>query len=431
MLARMSEHLDTLRSTLSAVRERTLELVEPLSQRDMHRSPDPILSPPVWDLGHIAAYEELWLTCTLAGRPSLHPDLQRTYDAFETPRAARAQIRLLDEARCRDYLDTVRERSLEVLDHADLSDDAPELTRNGFVFEMVAAHEAQHSETVLQALQMYPDGTYQPRPKWSVPSVGSTAPGRVDIPAGDGLLGAAEGQFSYDCERPQHRRHVAAFAIDRVPVSNGRYMAFVDDQGYHRRDLWSSEGWEWRTRDRVEAPLYWTRDSGNWHERQFDEIAPIEPARPVCHVSCFEAEAYARWAGGRLPTEAEWERAARHPVGPFPWGDGHVNGHANLDQLGFGTAPVGSYPTGAAPSGCLGMIGDVWEWTSTPFAPYPGFRAFPYREYAEVFFGGDYRVLRGGSWATQPVAARTTFRNWDHPYRRQIFAGFRLAWDGE
>jgi iron(II)-dependent oxidoreductase len=425
----MNGSTENLGRTLDAVRERTLSLFAPLSATDMTRTPDPIMSPPVWDLGHIAAYEELWLVCALTGAPSLHPDLQVAYDAFETPRATRAAIRLLDEAGCHRYLDTVRERAEEALASADLSDDANELTRNGFVFAMVAAHEAQHTETVLQALQMYEDGAYQPPARRKQPVPAHLDEGRVAIPAGTVPIGAPDRRFAYDCELPRHPRHVAAFTIDRLPVTNARHLAFMEDGGYGRQDLWSDDGWRWREEHDVIAPLYWCRDGSTWFTRSFDRFEPVDPDQPVCHVSFHEAEAHARWAGGRLPTEAEWERAAHNADHRLPWGDGPATEHANVDQLAFGAAPVGSYPGGAAPSGCVGMIGDVWEWTATPFTGYPGFRAFPYREYAEVFFDRDYFVLRGGSWATQEIVASTTFRNWDHPQRRQIFSGFRLAWD--
>jgi iron(II)-dependent oxidoreductase len=213
---------------------------------------------------------------------------------------------------------------------------------------------------------------------------------------------------------------VAGFMIARDPVSAGDHLAFIADGGYSRRELWTDEGWAWREAEGAEAPLYWERDGeGGWLERRFDEVAPVDPSLPLCHVSAHEADAHARWAGARLPTEIERECAAQGaPAG---------EGGANVDQLGFRPAPVGAYPE--APSGCRGMLGDVWEWTASAFEAYPGFRAFPYPEYAEVFFGPRYRVLRGGSWATQAVAARPSFRNWDLPERRQIFSGLRLARD--
>jgi iron(II)-dependent oxidoreductase len=423
----------TLADRLEATRARTLALYEPLGADLAGRAPAPFMSPPVWDLGHIAAYEELWLVERLTGQASLHPDLQRVYDAFETPRAMRTDIPLLDLAACRDYLDRARERALRALAAADLADDASELTRRGAVFEMVAQHEAQHTETVLQALKLFPPGTYRPSGRRGTSPRRAAGAGPVAIPGGPFAMGAGGDGFAYDCERPRHEREVGPFLLDPYPVSNARHLAFVEDGGYARPELWSDEGWRWRDENGVEAPLYWERDGeGGWLVRDYEGTAPLDPHLPVCHVSWYEAEAHARWAGGRLPTEEEWEFAAAWDGErslEMPWGHVWSAERANLDQLAFGPSPVGGHPEGRSPWGCEQMIGDVWEWTATPFGPYPGFRAFPYPEYAEVFFGGDYRVLRGGSWATQPVAARTSFRNWDHPYRRQIFAGFRLAWD--
>lgn len=434
ILRQMSSLADSIAERLTTVRERTLALYEPLAGGDIARTPDPIMSPPLWDLGHIAAYEELWLACRLSGHVSLHPELQGAYDAFETPRARRTSIRLLDERGCRDYLARVRERSLEALAGTDLDPDGPPLTADGFVFEMVAEHEAQHTETVLQTLQMFGDRTYRPPRCRPLPDAGERTSDRIFIPPGSFTMGAGT-DFAYDCERPRHRRPLAGYLIDRYPVTNGRHLEFMADGGYARPELWSAEGWAWRCEHDVVAPLYWEPDAaGGWLSRSFDEVAPVRPDRPVCHVSWHEADAHARWAGARLPSEEEWERAAcaGHPeCDPprFPWGDAPAEGRANLDQLAFAPAPVGAYPDGAAPTGCAQLIGDVWEWTASAFGPYPGFAPFPYREYSEVFFGKDYRVLRGGSWATQPIAVRTTFRNWDLPRRRQIFAGFRLAWD--
>jgi gamma-glutamyl hercynylcysteine S-oxide synthase len=428
----MPTRADVIAEQLATVRERTLELYAPLAEADLLRTPDPIMSPPIWDLGHIAAYEELWLACTVGGGSSQYPDLQRAYDAFETPRAERTKVTLLDPAGCRAYLGSVRERSLEALARVALDSEDDPLIADGFAFEMVAQHEAQHTETVLQTLQMFTDGTYRPTRRPMSGSVGVGTDGRVALAGGQFAMGASSGGFTYDCERPRHAQVVDGFVIDRLPVSNARHLAFMEDGGYTRRELWSEDGWAWRTANGVEAPHYWHHDGTQWLVRSFDITEPVDPRHPVAHVSWYEADAHARWVGGRLPTEVEWEFAASSRTdvtARFPWGNASSAGRANVDQLMFGTAPVGAYPDGVADSGCLQMLGDVWEWTSTPFAGYPGFRAYPYREYAEVFFGHNYQVLRGGSWATQPVAARTTFRNWDLPQRRQIFSGFRVAWD--
>jgi iron(II)-dependent oxidoreductase len=255
----------------------------------------------------------------------------------------------------------------------------------------------------------------------------------VRVDAGPFPLGAAaDGSFTYDNERAQHEVELGAFEIDRTAVTNGAFAEFVADGGYRDRRLWSAEGWAWRASESIELPRYWTADG---RVRAFERIEPVDPALPVMYVSWHEAEAFARWAGKRLPTEAEWEKAAswdgeagvKHA---YPWGeDSPTPERANLDQLAFGPAAADAHPQGAAPCGALGMIGDAWEWTATEFDGYPGFEAYPYPEYSQVFFGEGYRVLRGGSWATRPSVARSTFRNWDHPHRRQIHAGFRCARD--
>jgi iron(II)-dependent oxidoreductase len=420
---------------LTAVRERTLALVEPLADDALGRRPSPLMSPPLWDLGHIGAYEELWVARRVGGRRALHPDLDSLYDAFETPRAARSDLPILGPEECRGYLRRVRAATLEVLRRTGLDPDGPPLTADGFVFELVAEHEAQHTETMLQTFQLMPGGGYVPE---RVPLPAAAAPVRhdaVEIPPGPAWTGAAARGFAYDCERPRHRCELPGFRLARHPVTNGAHLAFMADGGYRRPELWSGEGWAWREREGVTAPLYWEPDGeGGRLARSFERVGAVDPDLPLCHVSYFEAEAHARWAGGRLPSEHEWERAATHgrseePPPTYPWGDDDVDGRATLGQRTAGPAPVGARPDGAAASGVEGMIGDVWEWTSSGFQGYPGFRAFPYREYAEVFFGSGCRVLRGGSWATQGVAARTTFRNWDLPERRQIFAGLRVAWD--
>lgn len=416
----MNPEAAAIAERLERVRRRTLALVEPLPPAELGRQADPIMSPPLWDLGHIAAYEELWLVVRLGLGDPLHPDLQAVYDAFETPRARRAEVRLLDEAEARRYLEGVRARALEGLARADLAPEADPLLAGGFVYEMVAEHEAQHSETVLQALKLLPAGAYVPPRARPLPAGGAGAAGRVELAGGEVEVGAGPGGFAYDCERPRHPVRLAPFALARDPVTNGEHLGFIRDGGYRRPELWTEAGWAWREREGVDAPLYWERDGeGGWLVRSFDRIEPLDPEGILCHVSAHEADAHARWAGARLPTEAEWEAAAR--------ADGAAGAGANLDQLSFAPARRGSLPPG--PSGLRHLFGDVWEWTATAFGPYPGFRAFPYREYAEPFFDRGYRVLRGGSWATQPIAVRPTFRNWDLPERRQIFAGLRLAWD--
>jgi iron(II)-dependent oxidoreductase len=218
-------------------------------------------------------------------------------------------------------------------------------------------------------------------------------------------------------------------------VTNAAYLAFIEAGGYSEPRWWSAAGWEWRCQSNHVAPAFWRRTGGQWLRRRFGLVEPVPPDAPVQHVCYYEAEAFAQWARRRLPTEAEWEKAAswdpateskRH----YPWGDAAPTAElANLGQRHLQPAPVGSYPRGASAYGVQQLIGDIWEWTASDFTAYPGFVAYPYREYSEVFYGTEYKVLRGGSWATDPVACRNTFRNWDYPIRRQIFAGFRTARD--
>ena len=238
----------------------------------------------------------------LAGAPSLHPELEDVYDAIETPRARRSDVPILDEAAARRYLDEVRARALEALARADLSDDADPLTARGFVFDLVAQHEAQHTETILQCLQMLPPGRYAPPARRPLPAPAGPAGGWVEIAGGAFAMGAPEGPFAYDCERPVHRREVAPFRIARDPVTCGEHLAFMEDGGYRRRELWTAAGWEWREQEQVDAPLYWEPDGdGGWLDRSFDRREPVEPERVLCHVSAHEADAHAAWAGARLP----------------------------------------------------------------------------------------------------------------------------------
>lgn len=352
---------------LHAARRRTLDLVSGLDDDTLHRPLDPIMSPLVWDLGHIAAYEELWCVHRITGEPLLRPDLAALYDAFETPRAVRGDIDILDRDGALAYLEQVRARTLAVLDEHGERD----------LHELALRHELQHTETMRQALFLggHPAGT----PNGALPRV-DRDPVWVDVPGGTFAMGApgtpGDGAFAYDNERPRHDVAVDAFRITRTPISNATFLRFVEGGGYVRREWWSDEGWAWKEDHDITHPLGWTG---------------ADDDRPVQHVSYFEAQALARSLGARLPSEAEWEKAADD----------------------------------------LAAVGAVWEWTASELTGYPGFRAHPYREYSEVFFDRGYRVLRGGSWAASPRVATRTFRNWDLPQRRQIFSGVRLACDVE
>ncbi|GAA2468913.1 ergothioneine biosynthesis protein EgtB [Streptomyces lavendulocolor] len=419
---------------LTTARARTALLTSCVDDGELTAQHSPLMSPLVWDLAHISNQEEQWLWRAVAGREALRPEIDSIYDAFEHPRAARPALPLLAPAEARAYASDVRGRVLDVLERTPL-EGGPALVDAAFAFGMVAQHEQQHDETMLitHQLRRGPAALDAPAPP---PGPGTAGlPAEVLVPGGPFTMGTSAEPWALDNERPAHTRVVPAFFIDTVPVTNGAYMAFIADGGYGDERWWAPEGWAQIRAHGIAAPLFWRREGGQWLRRRFGVVEPVPEDEPVLHVSWYEADAYARWAGRRLPTEEEWEKAARHdPVSGrslrHPWGDDDPTPeHANLGQRHLRPAPAGSYPAGRSPLGVRQLIGDVWEWTSSDFLPYPGFVAFPYREYSEVFFGPGHKVLRGGSFAVDPVACRGTFRNWDLPVRRQIFSGFRTARD--
>ena len=342
-----------LHTVMAEVRERTFALVAHLDETQLNTTLSPIMSPMSWDLGHVAAYEDLWLNHRVAGRELLREDLAALYDAFETPRAVRGDLEFLRGEPLLEYMAEVRARALE----------AP--VGDGNLHELVIRHELQHTETMLQVMAL---AGLQP-PSFTGPApVDGSGLETVEIPEGPFELGAGADGFAYDNERPRHTAFTGRYTIGRTPVTNATWQTWAQT-GYERREWWSPAGWAWRTEHGIES-----HPGG-------------PPNAPVMHVTHFEAEAFARAHHARLPTEAEWEKAAPQLEG----------------------------------------VGAVWEWTSSPFTGYPGFKAHPYREYSEVFFGDRYRVLRGGSCATHPRVASNQFRNWDLPERRQLFAGVRIA----
>lgn len=357
-----------LGAALEEARRRTLAVVAPLSDGEMTAQVSPILSPIVWDVAHIGHQEELWLLRTLHGEGPTDARFDEIYTACEHERSERVGLDLLAPDEALAYVASVRARVLRHLGGEEFDPRDP-LRAGGYAHTMVAQHEHQHNETILQALQQMEGLAHPHADVWRPAAVDGPA-GVLSFPDGAFVMGTDDRSRAYDNERDAHVRTVPAFTIRSHPVTNAEYARFVADGG--------------------REPLTWLRRGGGWWRLRFGRVEPVPADEPVQHVSHDDAEAYARWAGGRLPTEAEWERAAPR----------------------------------------LSHVGQVWEWTSSPFEPYPGFRAFPYSGYSEAFFGDPvYRVLRGGSWATHPSVGRRTFRNWDLRHRRQIFAGLRLAGD--
>lgn len=431
----MTTH-EVLADELSKARQRTLRLVD-FDDAEVRRQYDPLMSPLVWDLAHIGQQEEWWLLRGgNADRPGLlSPQVDQLYDAFTHSRASRGELPLLPPDDARAYCATVRGRALDVLEA--LPDDHPD----AFTFAMVVSHENQHDETMLQALSLRSGAPLLDRGAVLPPGRDGVAGTSVLVPGGEFILGvdATTEPFSLDNERPAHVVDVPAFRIGRVPVTNGEWRGFVDDGGYHEPRWWSPEGWAHREQAGLTAPLFWGDGALTGTRTRFGHVEDIPDDEPVQHITYFEAEAYASWAGARLPTEVEWEKAcAWDPVTRtrrrYPWGTTEPTAAlANLGGDGLRPAPVGAYPAAASAYGAEQMLGDVWEWTSSPLRPWPGFTPMVYENYSQPFFDGvttgDYRVLRGGSWAVAPGILRPSFRNWDHPIRRQIFSGVRLAWD--
>ena len=422
---------ETLARELSKARDRTLRLVD-FDDAELHRQYDPLMSPLVWDLAHIGWQEELWLLRgNNADKPGLlEPQVERCYDAFVNSRASRVNLPLLPPTDARAYCRTVRNKVLDTLDA--LPDDD-----TGFNFGLVISHENQHDETMLQALNLRTGppllGAGSPLP----PGRSGVAGTSVLVPAGEFVLGvdAVSEPHSLDNERTAHVVDLPAFRIGRVPVTNGEWRQFVDDGGYQQQRWWSERGWRHRQEAGLSAPQFWNTGDLAGTRTRFGHVEAIPADEPVQHVTYFEAEAYAAWAGARLPSEIEWEKAAAWDPAAgkrrrFPWGTTEpTDALANLGGDALRPAPVGAYPAGASAYGAEQMLGDVWEWTTSPLRPWPGFTPMIYEQYSQPFFDGDYKVLRGGSWAVAAGILRPSFRNWDHPIRRQIFSGVRLAWD--
>jgi iron(II)-dependent oxidoreductase len=378
---------------LDAARRRTLGLLEPFDDDALARQVSPLMSPLVWDLAHIGHFEELWLLREISGAPPTDPRFDDIDDAFKHPRRERSALEILGPSDAQAFVADVRRRALDHLATVDFDGTDP-LLEHAFVYGMVIQHEHQHDETLLATINLMDD----PRLLES-PTTEALAPGAVrssgafvDVAGGDVKIGTSIEPWAYDNERPEHVASVAPFRIGATPVTNAEHAGFIADGGYDDERLWTPAGWAWRQEAELTHPQGWhTEGNGDWSRTRFGRHEPVPGDEPVQHVCWYEADAHARWAGARLATEHEWECAAS--------------------------------------AGALAGSGEVWEWTSSDFGAYPGFRAFPYREYSEVFFGDEYKVLRGGSWATDSSVLRRTFRNWDYPIRRQIFSGVRLAAD--
>ncbi len=386
-----------------------------------------IVNPPLWEIGHVGWFQEFWcLRHRRSDAPaeSLLRGADALYDSAHVAHATRWGLPLPDIEKTRAYQTDVLERVLARLER---EPDDPDLL---YFVQLAIFHEDMHAEAFHYTRQTlgYADPFADARDPSAPPAHTS---GDVEISGGAFALGAtAQDGFVFDNEKWAHEVRVAPFRIARTAVNNAAFLEFVEARGYLRREFWSEDGWAWRAAAQLEAPRYWVRQDDAWWQRGFDRTVQLQLDDPVVHVNWHEAQACCRWAKRRLPTEAEWEYVAAWDAAAaqkrrYPWGnDAPTAVHANLE--GSGIRVVGAFARGDTAAGCRQMMGNVWEWTATTFAPYPGFVLDPYKEYSQPWFG-THKVLRGGSFATTRRLMRNTWRNFYTPDRSDIFAGFRTC----
>lgn len=429
---------EEIRNQMITARADTLRLFDLVAEEHLHVSPGFGFRPIIWHLAHIGVFEAYWLLQKMQGMKALDQRYERIFDPISTPREESMHLPTRREMEA--FLARAREPVLSYLERANFETNDPML-RRAYVFRLVLEHEYQHQETLTYLLHLLaPSLKSSPGSEFSANDNSNSklvSPVRdmVLVESGSFEMGSIWNSFAYDNEFPAHAIDLPAFKIDRLPTTNEEYAHFVYDGGYERREWWSDEGWKWRERENWTSPFYWTSKDKEWCVQTMYEDNVWNSEHPVTGVSWYEAEAYARYMKKRLPSEAEWEKAASwdptyRRKRMFAWGDELPN-HSlcNFHEQFRGTTAVGSFPNGASSYGVLDMTGNIWEWTSDTFAGYPEFEYFPYPEYSETWFDGDHRVLKGGSWATRAPVLRTSFRNFFRRNFRIAFAGIRLAAD--
>lgn len=417
---------------LADAHARTLELARGLDSAQLKGPKLPIVNPLLWELGHLAWFHEHFALRTLGDATQRFPAADALYNSSTVPHDIRWDLPLPALDATLDYLARVRDAMIDRLNRAEVSAEA------AYLYRLTTYHEDMHGEAFTYSRQTL----VYPAPEFATLAAGPPTDidagpldGDVTVAGGEFPLGAPpDAAFVFDNEKWAHPVTVAPFRIGRAPVTNAQFLDFVADGGYRRSTLWSEAGWRWRQAAEANHPLYWIEQQNSWSERRFDRTIPLKPHRPVSHVNWYEAQAWCAWAGRRLPSEAEWEAAAATEpgaggLGPrkrrYPWGDAAPGPrHANLDGRVLGTVDVAAHPEGDSAWGCRQMLGNVWEWTATPFEPYPGFAPDIYEDYSAPWFGSR-KVLRGGAWATRARMIANTYRNFFTPERRDIMAGFR------
>ncbi|HEX5481900.1 MAG TPA: selenoneine synthase SenA [Terriglobia bacterium] len=441
-------------NALHEARARTLELISDLTDEQMIGPRLEIVNPLRWELGHVAYFQEYWILRHYRKDSPILAGSDALYDSARIPHDARWDLPLPSKAETLTYLERVMNRIAVPPPLAD-EPPRPDGYNEAYFLWLGLMHEYMHAEAITYTRQTLA----WPQPKISIAANAGRDPaprvedphhskaasmaavtGDAEIPGGPFLLGSIpDGHFVFDNEQWAHPVTLKPFCIARTAVSNAEFAAFVEDGGYERSDWWTPEGWQWRTESRASHPVYWQRQAGgDWLRRNFDEWVLLEDRLPVLHVNWYEADAYCRWAGRRLPSEAEWEMAASierstgnrgqpAPKRQYPWGNqSPTPERANLDWRAMGCVEVDAAPPGDGAFGCRQMIGNVWEWTATDFGPYPGFAPGPYKEYSAPWFG-NHKVLRGGCWVTRSGLIRNNYRNFYRPHRRDVWSGFRTC----
>ena len=409
-------------TALKDARRRTLELVNDLSDEQLRVPLLPIINPIVWEIGHVGWFQERWVLRHARAEAPLLEYGDSLWDSAAVAHDTRWDLPLPSRSGTVDYLTRVLDRVIDGLESRTVTD------VDRYFCWLAIMHEDMHSEALTYTRQTL--GFTAPVGSGQAPKFETALKGDVEFNGGTFLLGAREREaFVFDNEKWAHPVEVQPFAMARSAVTQGAFAEFVDDGGYRRPELWTEAGWQWREGVRAYHPVYFVKDGQQWHARVFDRMVPLHPDVTLIHVNWYEADAYCRWAGRRLPTEAEWEFAAAGSLKrDFPWGDDPPKpAHAHLDFSTAGCVSAGAFDAGDTPEGVRQMIGNAWEWTADDFGPYPGFVRDPYKEYSEPWFGSSYKVLRGGCWATRSRLIRNTWRNFYTKDRRDVFAGFRTC----
>jgi iron(II)-dependent oxidoreductase len=425
-----------LKETIRDADARTVALIEGLDNDQLMGPRLGIVNPMLWEIGHIAWFHEKFILRDRDQRLPVLENADSLYDSMTVAHATRWDLDLPDLEATVKYRETIRDLIIERLGSDDLAS-----VENSYFTQLTAFHEDMHDEAFTYTRQThgYPPPPFVENVPMAIDEAGPY-PGDVEVPGGIHMLGSSpKASYFMDNEKWGQGYEVKPFSISKAPVTNAEFAEFVDADGYQREELWTNAGWQWRNHAGAEHPVYWQKADEDWQVKYFDKIEVLRPHAPVIHVNWYETQAWCKWAARRLPWEGEWEVAAsrapqpgmdtlKGPESRYPWGDDiATRNHANLDGYYGRPVDVGAFPAGDSAYGCRQMMGNVWEWTQSVFAPFEGFVPDPYADYSKPCFDGRHAVLRGGSWATRNRIVWNTYRNFYTCDRRDVVAGFRTC----